>query len=560
MRTMADYDLRSLELPKLSGTALRAFAGAVANPLTRPILMPNLMKQGGFDRFRALRLDEPPTFLPLARVPEPALAPMPIEELTAALGPHVPGAAFVTVRDYAQAYRDARTTPEEVARRVLDAIAASDAADPPLRAFIAVDADDVLSQARASTARFRAGQPLSIFDGVPVAVKDEVDQTPYPTTVGTAFLGTRPADADATVVARLRAAGALLIGKANMHEIGINPNGSNAHYGPARNPYDPARDSGGSSSGPAVAVAAGLCPVAIGADGGGSIRIPASLCGQVGLKPTFGRVSEHGAAPLDWSVAHLGPIGATVEDVALAYGVIAGPDPRDPNSQHQPAVTLDGWNARRLERPDAGHLCPVVPPRRACSRRGLRGDDGTLRPGGRSNPGDRDPGAGCHAAGPRDDHLERDGRQHAEPSRGASPPGRLRADHPGVDDRIHGSRIRQGTTHADARPCDLREGAGRGRCDHHACDGDHRTAHPGRGRAAAGQISAPIPRRCVMSSPATSAGLPALSFPVGYDETGLPIGMQAMGRHWEEATLLRIAHVAEQDVQRRRPRTFFPLL
>ena len=148
---------------------------------------------------------------------------------------------------------------------------------------------------RAATARIRAGSPLSIFDGVPVAIKDEVDQTPYPTTVGTTFLGRAPAAQDATAVARLRAAGALLIGKANMHEIGINPNGCNAHYGPARNPYDPTRDSGGSSSGPAVAVAAGLCPVSLGADGGGSIRIPASLCGLVGLKPTFGRVSEFGA-------------------------------------------------------------------------------------------------------------------------------------------------------------------------------------------------------------------------------------------------------------------------
>ncbi len=173
---------------------------------------------------------------------------------------------------------------------------------------------------------------------------------------------------DATVVARLRAAGALLIGKANMHEIGINPNGANAHYGAARNPYDTARDPGGSSSGPAAAVAAGLCPIAIGADGGGSIRIPASLCGLVGLKPTFGRVSEAGAAPLCWSVAHIGPLGATVEDVALAYGLIAGPDTRDPNSQRQPAVGLAGWNDRLtwhgltvgVYRPWFRHAAPAV--------------------------------------------------------------------------------------------------------------------------------------------------------------------------------------------------------
>ena len=304
---MPDYDLRSLDLPKLTGTALRAFAAALDSPLTRPILIPTLLKQGGFDRFKAARLEEPPTFYPLVHAAVPAAAPLPPAELEPALGSHVPGVVFRTVRDYARAYRDGTITPEEVARRVLDAIAASDAGERPLRAFIASDREDVLGQARAAAARIRAGRPLSLLDGVPVAVKDEVDQTPYPTTVGTTFLGRGPCAEDATSVARLRVAGALLIGKANMHEIGINPNGANAHYGPARNPYDPARDSGGSSSGPAVAVAAGLCPVSLGADGGGSIRIPASLCGMVGLKPTFGRISEHGAAPLDWSVAHLGP-------------------------------------------------------------------------------------------------------------------------------------------------------------------------------------------------------------------------------------------------------------
>ena len=175
---------------------------------------------------------------------------MPAAELEAALLPYAPGVPFKTVRDYAQAYRSGATTPEEVAARVLAAIRASDAADPPLRAFIANDADDVLAQARAATARIRAGSPLSLLDGVPVAIKDEVDQTPYPTTVGTTFLGRQPAAEDATAVARLRAAGALLIGKANMHEIGINPNGANAHYGPARNPYDPALTPAAAPAGP----------------------------------------------------------------------------------------------------------------------------------------------------------------------------------------------------------------------------------------------------------------------------------------------------------------------
>src|SRR5512140_2018833 len=128
--------------------------------------------------------------------------------------------------------------------------------------------------------------------GYACGIKDEIDMLPYPTTTGTAFLGTQPAKEDSTVAARLRRAGALLVGKTNMHEIGINPNGANVTYGAVRNPYDTARDPGGSSSGSAAAVCAGLVPAAIGADGGGSIRIPAGLCGVVGLKATFGRVSE----------------------------------------------------------------------------------------------------------------------------------------------------------------------------------------------------------------------------------------------------------------------------
>ena len=118
----------------------------------------------------------------------------------------------------------------------------------------------------------------------------------------------------------------------------------NPHHGTARNPYNPAHYTGGSSSGPAAAVASGLCPIAIGADGGGSIRIPSSFCGVVGLKSTFGRFSEFGAAPLCWSVSHLGPLAASVADAALGYAVMAGPDPREANSLRQPLPTLQGWD------------------------------------------------------------------------------------------------------------------------------------------------------------------------------------------------------------------------
>jgi Asp-tRNA(Asn)/Glu-tRNA(Gln) amidotransferase A subunit family amidase len=342
---MTVYQLKSLNLPKLTGATLAAFAAAAENPALRPLLLPSLLKNGGIPTLRRTVVQEPPTYVPLVR-PEPGAPLEPAAGFSPVPLPH--GFPYRTAADFAAAYRSGETGPLQVAEAFLAAWKASDQGPAPLRAFIAVQGEDVLAQARASAQRIRAGKALGPLDGVPVAIKDEIDQRSYPTTVGTRFLGAQPAAADATVVARLRAAGALLVGKTNMHEIGINPDGSNAAHGSVRNPFDPARDPGGSSSGSAAAVAAGLAPIAIGADGGGSIRIPAALCGVVGLKSTFGRVSELGAAPLCWSVAHLGPLATSVEDAALVYSIIAGPDAGDPNTLVQPPVTLAGWNQAGL--------------------------------------------------------------------------------------------------------------------------------------------------------------------------------------------------------------------
>jgi Asp-tRNA(Asn)/Glu-tRNA(Gln) amidotransferase A subunit family amidase len=337
------YNLRSLSLPRLTGWRLRAVARALEGPARGPLLR-KLLADGGIAALRQRRPEEPPTPLPIRpggeRAAAGARAAMPA---LAAMEP-APAGRGTTVAELARGFRDGTGDPEAVAAASLERIRESDRGELPLRAFIAVDEDDVMAQARASKARFARGEPLGVLDGVPVAIKDEVDQIGYPTTVGTSFLGAAPARVDAEVVARLRAAGAVLLGKANMHEIGINPNGLNVHHGQVRNPRDPHRDPGGSSSGSAAAVAAGICPLAIGADGGGSIRIPAALCGVLGLKATFGRISERGAAPLAWSVGHLGPLGASTACVAAAYAAIAGPDPGDPTSLYQPAPTLEGWD------------------------------------------------------------------------------------------------------------------------------------------------------------------------------------------------------------------------
>ncbi len=167
---------------------------------------------------------------------------------------------------------------------------------------------------------------------------------PIPQVLEHPFLEKYPVGSDAEVVKRLRDAGAIIIGKTNMHEIGIGVTGINPHLGSARNPHNPECYTGGSSSGSAAAVAAGYCPAAIGADGGGSVRIPAALCGVTGLKPTFGRVSERGAAPLCWSVAHIGPIASSARDTALLYALIAGKDRGESLTHHQPEPDMAPGN------------------------------------------------------------------------------------------------------------------------------------------------------------------------------------------------------------------------
>ncbi|KAK1299811.1 Fatty acid amide hydrolase [Acorus calamus] len=191
--------------------------------------------------------------------------------------------------------------------------------------FIDYNVEDILRQATVSTLRYKEGKPISVLDGVLIAVKDEIDCMPYPTTGGTKWLHKcRPYPGDACCVKQLRSCGAILVGKTNMHELGVGTTGINPNYGAARNPYDRNRVCGGSSSGSAAVVGAGLCPVTLGVDGGGSVRMPAALCGVVGFKPTFGRLSHSGVLPLNWTVGMLGVLSGTVEDALIIYAAISG--------------------------------------------------------------------------------------------------------------------------------------------------------------------------------------------------------------------------------------------
>lgn len=203
------------------------------------------------------------------------------------------------------------------------------------RSFITLTPDLALRQATDVQTRLKAGEKLPLA-GVPFAVKDLMHVAGYPTTCGSKVLRDNKSTSDANVVRRLVKAGAVLIGKLNMFEFAFGFTGENQHYGDCKNPWDVTRIPGGSSSGSGVAVATGICPLTLGSDTGGSIRMPSALCNVVGLKPTYGRVTRAGVLPLSWSMDHVGPMARTVEEVALALQIMAGTDPDDDSTSEKP--------------------------------------------------------------------------------------------------------------------------------------------------------------------------------------------------------------------------------
>jgi aspartyl-tRNA(Asn)/glutamyl-tRNA(Gln) amidotransferase subunit A len=223
-----------------------------------------------------------------------------------------------------------------------------EAVDKTLGAMVAVDAAGALEAARASDRRRSSGQSLGYWDGVPIAVKDNLCTLRLPTTCGSRMLSNYRSPYEATAVAKLRAAGVVLLGKTNLDEFAMGGSTETSCHGPTRNPWDLERTAGGSSGGSAAAVAAGLVPVALGSDTGGSIRQPASYCGLVGLKPSYGRVSRYGLVAFASSLDQVGPISNQVEQSARLLEVISGHDPRDATSDPESRFELGD----ALERPD----------------------------------------------------------------------------------------------------------------------------------------------------------------------------------------------------------------
>lgn len=241
-----------------------------------------------------------------------------------------------TIFEAGDLFRAGKLSPVELTRKCLERI---ERLNPKLNAFITVTAESAVAEARAAESELAKGNDRGPLHGIPIALKDIIDTAGVRTTAASAVDADRIPKKDARVVTLLRQAGAVIVGKTNLHEFAYGGSGLISHYGPVRNPWDVTRITGGSSSGSAAAVAAGMCLAAIGTDTAGSIRLPAAFCGIVGHKPTYGLVSARNVVPLSWSYDHVGPMTRTAADAATVLSAIAGYDEIDLASrEYHPAA------------------------------------------------------------------------------------------------------------------------------------------------------------------------------------------------------------------------------
>lgn len=258
---------------------------------------------------------------------------------------------WLTISELSQRIRRGALSPVALTEHLLSRIAVM---DPTLHAFKLVTRERALAQAQAAELALQAGQDVAPLHGIPYAAKDLFDVKGLPTTAGSRLLEHNIAAADATVIRRLAQAGMILLGKTHTVQFAYGGVGINHHHGTPHNPWHAVPHvPGGSSSGSGVAVAAGMVPMALGSDTGGSVRIPSALCGTVGLKTTVGQVSRAGVFPLSWSLDSVGPLTRSVEDAALVYQCLRGPDPQDPSTLGLPPQDVltglrDGVRGLRL--------------------------------------------------------------------------------------------------------------------------------------------------------------------------------------------------------------------
>ncbi|PID44033.1 MAG: amidase [Gammaproteobacteria bacterium] len=558
------YDLKDLKLPKLWGRPMKVLAHLLNSSYANPVVKRQLLKDGGIESLREVQLDQAPVMMPKpdSRTDiTPSDARDSITQFCARMNEEQNGTSgfYHSFRDFAVDYRTGKSSPTTVANRLIETLKAQ---KETINAITNFDEQDILHQARESEKRLREGTPRSPLEGVPVSVKDEVDATPYPTSVGTQVYGKDgPAQEDATVVARMRAAGCIIIGKANMHEIGIGVNGYNPHFGVCRNPYHLQHATGGSSSGSAAAVAAGIGPLSLGADGGGSIRIPAALCGQVGLKATWSRISEHGAAPLCWSVAHLGPIGANVDDVAMAYLTMAGPDPKDSWSLDQPELNMIGYGNSDLSGFKTGiyhpwfeHATPDIVD--AC-----RTAVGHLIEHGATEQeifiDKLEAQRVAHAVTISSEMLTAVEREYLKTPMKFATTTRIGLGFASAfrsTDYVKAQRVRAFAIEEFNRV--FKE------VDVIITPTTAVTA-PGINNKSLPQGESDLASMTQLMRFVTATnltGFPSITLPVGYDEKGLPVGLQITGRAWEEHILLRMAKVIEGHINKKKPTVLYDIL
>ena len=463
---------------------------------------------------------------------------MPVEQLIS-----------LTIAEAARAFRARQLSPAELTRACLERI---EALDGRLNAFVTVLPERALAEAQQAEARLAAGRLRGPLDGIPFALKDLYETAGVRTTAGSKILADYIPERDCTCARRLNEAGAVLLGKLNMHEWAYGTTTAVSHFGPCHNPWDLGRISGGSSGGSAAALAASLCLGSLGSDTGGSIRIPASLCGIVGLKPTYGRVSKQGLIPLSASLDHAGPMARSVEDAALILQAIAGHDPDDPTTSDRPvpdyAAALKG---------DVRGLRVGVPRQDAfpnATEDVVRGIEDALRTLAGLGAILLDVAApwlleavviwpkiaGPEAAYYHRQNLEQRPQDIAEPVRNRLLAGRnvLAVDY------LRGLETQRRIKDEVARLFE-------------DIDLLVTPATPATATLIADELAATGRESHIhrFTAPFNITGQPAISLPCGFDPQGLPIGLQIIGRPWEEETVLRAAHAYEQATEWHRRRS-----
>ena len=444
--------------------------------------------------------------------------------------------------------KNGEISPVEIVEAHLSRIRST---EPVLNSFITLLPDEALAAARQAERDIRAGRYRGPLHGIPVGLKDLFNTGGVRTTSGSRIYDTFIPTEDCTVAARFREAGAILLGKLNMHQFAYGPTGENPDYGHMHNPWNPELVSGGSSGGSGSAAAAGQCTITTGSDTGGSIRIPAALCGIVGLKPTYGRVSRHGLTPLAWSMDHPGPMVRTVEDAAITMNVIAGHDPRDMASADLPvpdytAALTGDIKGLRVGVPRQFFDAPLDPEVRQSVDDALKHLESLGAEVQEVDFPEFNDAAAisttmlmAEASACFRDLLASDGEQLYEPVRLRLEAGLFIS----AADYLRAQQARAAFDRAARRLL--------GDVDLLVGPTEPVTAPPllQQQVLAGEQEIGTVAALTQYTRPYNITGFPAISVPCGFSSEGLPIGLQLAGRPFDEETVLRAAHAYEQSTE-----------